>query len=75
MDTKTTRTLLLSLVLLAGPDDCLGPGGEPSAQQEQERAPAPDDKRVNEGALGRRNATESQARSAESPAPMGERRP
>jgi hypothetical protein len=72
MNIKAARIAFLSLALLVGPDDCTGPTSDES-RQEQEKSPRPDDKGVNEGAMGRRNATESAARSAESP--IGEKRP
>lgn len=58
-------------VSAAAPRDCQN---QPQVERErEERPPRPGDKRVNEGALGRQNATEAAARSAETSA--GEQHP
>jgi hypothetical protein len=58
---------LVTLLSAVGPFDCNGPPEDATQSAQQEQPPRPDDKRVNEGAMGRKNATETAARAADSP--------
>jgi hypothetical protein len=71
--------LILSAVLAASPVQAKPkkPKASDSVKKAKERPPTPrpDDKSQNEGAQGRRNATEDAAQAAEPPTYYGGRRP